>query len=285
MEPLEATRIFTAGRGRSVGCAGELLRVVESTMDTARQRAARGVPDGYVVLAERQRAGRGRRGPWECPARQGLLMSVVLRLGLPRSERRLFTLLGAVAAAEAAQAFGVQARIKWPNDVVVAERAGRLVVRKLGGVLVELYQPRDEPAVHILGIGLNVNQTRRELPADTPIPCTSMRAELGGECVDRTSLCRRLLERLDFWYGKLRMGHPEALLARWRTLSCLLGERVRAEVCGSIVEGRVLGLRATGELILQPAAGPQLLLSGERAVLLLGRRTGRDGTAGDGAGS
>ena len=197
-------------------------------------------------------------------------MSVVLGLGVSARERWLITLAGAVACAEALRHFGPDVRIKWPNDIVVAEKAQGLRIRKLGGVLVEQYQHGDAAPVHILGIGINVNQDRRHLPAGTPVPCTSLKAELGGRSVDRSAACVRLLDRLDFWYGKLRRGHPEALLARWRTLSCLLGETVRAQVNGQTVEGTVLGLRATGELILRLPTGRDMLLASERTTLLVG---------------
>ena len=271
MEVLDAGRIFgVASAGRVIGCKGEVLEVVDSTMDVARRRAAAGAPDGYVLLAEKQRAGRGRTGTWECPARQGLLMSVILRLGVRTSERRLIGLMGAVAAAEAVQHFGPEARIKWPNDVVIAERAEALKLRKIGGILVEQAQQGDSAPAHLLGVGLNVNQDRRRLPAVAALPPTSVKIQLGGRRVDRNELCDALLGRLDHWYAKLRLTQGEALLARWRTLSCLLGETVRAEVQGRIVDGKVIGLRATGELILRPSAGPELFLSSEKAALLFG---------------
>jgi len=273
MDALDAARIFGSPGGRVVGCEGEVLQVVESTMDMARRRIASGAPDGYVVLAEKQRLGRGRRGTWECAARRGILMSVVLRLGVSSRQRRLIALMGAVAGAEALALFGARASIKWPNDIVVAQKRPALRIRKLGGVLVEQHQRGDSAPVHILGIGINVNQDRRQLPVNTPVPGTSLKIELGGRETDRNELCVRLLERLDFWYGKLGMGQPEALLARWRTLSCLLGETVRARLDGQAVEGRVLGLRASGELILQRRDGEPILLTGERAVLLFGGKS------------
>ncbi len=270
MDALDCEVIFGSPGGRIIGCEGEVLPVVESTMDTARRRAAAQAPDGYVVLAERQRSGRGRAGGWECPAREGLLMSVVLRLGIARAERKLLSLMGAVAAAEALQFFGPDVRIKWPNDLVIAEKGEGLHIRKMGGVMVEQCAQGDAAPAHVLGIGVNLCQDRRRLPADTPLPATSLKAESEGRAVDRSQVCVRVLERLDFWYGKLRLGYQEALLARWRTLSCLLGETVRAEVDGRLVAGTVLGLRATGELILDLGSGDELLLTSERARLLFG---------------
>jgi len=269
-EPLNAQRILTTSRPRVIGCAGEVWDTVQSTMDTARRQALAGVPDGYVVIAEKQRSGRGRTGSWECTARQGILMSVVLRMGIARGERRLTGLMGAVAAAETAQTFAVQARIKWPNDIVVAEKKDNaLCIRKLGGVLVEQAGDGDAAPTHILGIGLNVNQDHRALPPVEPQP-TSLKIERGGRALDRELLCVRLIEKLDEWYAKLRAGYVEALLARWRTLCCLLGEKVRADVEGTIVTGTVTGLRATGELILQSDEGQEIVLSSERTTLLFG---------------
>jgi len=272
MNRLDPAVIFGPGASRRViGRQGEVLRVVDSTMDLARHRAAAGAPDGYVVLAEKQRAGRGRSGSWECPPGQGLLMSVVLRLGLPRADRPRLALMGAVAAAEALRQFGAQARIKWPNDIVVTGGEGLPRLRKLGGVLVEQCSQGDSAPAHLLGIGLNVNQHSRRLPSRTPLPATSLRAELGGRATDRNELCLRLLEKLDSWYSPLRRGHPELLLARWRTLSCLLGEMVSARVGERIIRGRVTGLRSSGELVLSGLRGCQVVLKPGKDKLLLER--------------
>jgi len=269
MERLRPESVFGTPDGRAlVGECGEVLDSVPSTLDVARRRLLDGAPDGYVVLAEHQSGGRGRTGAWECPAGLGLLMSVVLRIALPAEEQKLVVLLGAVAATEAIRELGVPARIKWPNDIVVTpEGAGRLIVRKLGGVLVERVGAGDAAAHFVLGIGLNVNQGRDDLPADAAPPATSLRLEK-GEPLNRTVLCRALLRHLSDWYRRLRMGQSERILARWRGLSCLLNRRVRARVEGRLFFGTVKGLRSSGELILQTEDGGRLLLSDERARLL-----------------
>jgi BirA family biotin operon repressor/biotin-[acetyl-CoA-carboxylase] ligase len=270
VKPLDADIIFAPGaEERLVGAEGELLERVGSTMDAARERFAEGVPDGYVVLAEHQRAGRGREGGWECPPGGGVLMSAVLRRGLASAEQRLIAIMGAVAAAEAVGGFGVPARIKWPNDVVVAGGPRRgLRVRKLGGVLVESVERGDAAPAHILGVGLNVNQAPDELPPDAALEPTSMRRERGQE-FDRNAVCRALLDELSGWYRRLAMGQNEHILARWRTLSCLLGHALRARLGDRVLRGTVVGIRSTGELILEDASGGQAFLSDERTTLLL----------------
>jgi len=267
VERLDAGALFGGGEGAAlIGGDGEVLEACTSTLDVARQRLRGGAPDGYVVLAEEQTAGRGRRGGWICPPGKGLLMSVVLRLRLPAGERKLLTIMGAVAAAEAIRTFGVRARIKWPNDIVMAaHRDGALRLGKLGGVLVEAESWGDAAPAHVLGVGINVNQAAGELPADA---ATSMQL-VAGRPFNRAAVCRALLAELDAWYRRLAMGQHEVLLARWRRRSCLVGHEVRARVGGRTLTGTVLGIRSSGELIVRDEEGGRLLLSDRQARLLL----------------
>jgi BirA family biotin operon repressor/biotin-[acetyl-CoA-carboxylase] ligase len=252
-----------------IGRSGEALDSVASTMAVARDRSLDGAPDGYVVVAEYQRQGRGTTGGWHCPCGLGVLMSVVLRPGLPTSDQKLIVILGAVGASEAVRALGVQAGIKWPNDVVVArDLATGLSVRKLGGVLAERVGPDDTAQSYVLGIGINVNQAPADLPAASPVEPTSMRIE-GGRNFDRLRLCRALLQRLDAWYRRLRLGQAERLLERWRQLSCLIGRAVVVDLEGRSVQGTVVGLRRTGELIVRPPQGDPIALPYGRAKLRL----------------
>jgi BirA family biotin operon repressor/biotin-[acetyl-CoA-carboxylase] ligase len=176
--------------------------------------------------------------------------------------------MGSLAATQAMRRFGVAAQIKWPNDVVVVEGDdGRPSMRKLGGVLVEGVRPADASTSFLLGIGLNVNQDRQHLPEDAPIAPTSMLLEK-GERLDRVAVCRAVLRELNEWYRRVRMGQLERVLARWRRLSCLLHRPIQARVDGQTVEGTVLGIRSTGELILEIEPGSTMLLSEEKTELL-----------------
>jgi BirA family biotin operon repressor/biotin-[acetyl-CoA-carboxylase] ligase len=269
MDTLDAGLIFPAAIPRGVGNCGEILDCVGSTMDVARQRLAGGCSDGYTILAESQEAGRGREGAWICPAGAGILMSVVLRLPVPTRDQRLIILTAAVATAEALNERGVTARIKWPNDVVVCESDGRcLSIRKLGGVLVERVAVAGGPAAYIVGLGLNVNQEPEMLPTDAALEPTSMRIER-NRIFDRSLLCRSILRHIDVWYRRLSLGHKERVLARWRSMSCLLGERVQVRVGEEEFSGKVSGIRSTGELVFDAASGRRMFLRGDRAKLLL----------------
>lgn len=272
-DPLDRDGILESiGRSRVIGRAGEVVQEVDSTMDLCRQRAESGAVDGYVVLAESQRAGRGRKGSWECPPGRGLLLSVLVRRGLRSSRRKLLGIMSAVAATEAVRRSLPAARIKWPNDIVVCGQSAPLVLRKLGGVLVEQVSRSDRVPAHVLGVGVNVNQRPEELPEKADIPATSVRIERGGEYTDRNVLCRTLLDRLDFWYDTLLRGQHERLLARWRNLSCLLGRRVRVRVGSRRFTGQVLGLRSSGELIVRDPTGRRHHLEEQRSELLPGSR-------------
>jgi BirA family biotin operon repressor/biotin-[acetyl-CoA-carboxylase] ligase len=269
MSPLDDTSIFNAALGpRHIGAEGEVHDVVESTMDLARQRCAEGVEDGYVVLAEHQSAGRGRTGAWQCPPGLGVLMSVVLRLGVPSTRQHLVVSMAAAACVEALRGLGVDASIKWPNDIVVAdEHNGRLSVRKLGGLIVERVQPSDGPASHVLGMGLNVNQQTEHLPPQTEVSATSMRLEKGRE-FDRNAVCRALLHELDTWYRILARGQEERILARWRKRSCLPGHQVLVRIGNAGVQATVEGIRATGEIILRMPDGRRQAFTDSEVKLL-----------------
>ncbi len=270
MDKLKAEKIFApTARPSVIGAVGEVVESTASTMDMAVEKAVRGVPDGYVIAAEHQTAGRGREGAWDsCPG-MGLLISVLLRAGFRSSERMLLSIMGAVAAVETLRNFGLEAHIKWPNDIVVLDPPDdKLHVKKLGGVLVEQLGRGDAAPAHLLGIGINVNQSAFQLPRDARLTPASMRTEL-GRAVDRNQVCLVLLRRLDAWYKKLKMGKREELLAQWKNLSCLLGKRVEVIHRGHAARVAVLGLSTAGELIVKDAAGASHYLSDRDSRIVL----------------
>lgn len=153
-------------------------------------------PEGATVAADEQTAGRGRLGrTWEAPAGRAILCSVVLR---PQVRMPLWPELSLVAGEAVAAALraetGVEASLRYPNDVVVAGR-------KLVGVLPEAASGRV-----VLGIGVNVNQTAGELPRDTPKPPTSLRIELGRE-LERAPLLAAILLELERGYDAWSKKH------------------------------------------------------------------------------
>ena len=173
-----------------------------------------GLPEGAVAVADHQTGGRGRRGRrWEEPPASSILVSVLLH---PPAERHLpeLSLVAALAAAEAVEAAtGLSAQIKWPNDVMLDRR-------KVAGIISEL----SDGSV-VVGIGINVNQTREELPLDAPTPPGSL-LTVTGHTHDRAALLGSLLFRLERIYDGWRHGGLADLYGELGARDFLRGRRI-----------------------------------------------------------
>jgi BirA family transcriptional regulator, biotin operon repressor / biotin---[acetyl-CoA-carboxylase] ligase len=218
---------------------------IESTNAEAKSLAADGAPEGTVVIAECQTAGRGRLGRrWTSPAGKGLLFSVILRPALPMSDAHLLTLVAATAAAEAIETqTGVAVRIKWPNDLYVDDR-------KLGGILTEVSGEQDEIDWVVVGIGLNVNTEYGELPVPLRRTAASLKMA-GGQLFDRSELLARILLSLEASYvATLRSGFGSALES-FRGRDYLSRKTVSVQTREGPVVGEALGIDDRGALLLQ----------------------------------
>ena len=218
---------------------------IESTNAEAKSLAADGAPEGTVVVAECQTAGRGRLGRrWTSPAGKGLLFSVILRPDLPMSDAHLLTLVAASAAAEAIETqTGIAVRLKWPNDLYVDDR-------KLGGILTEVSGEQDEIDWVIVGIGINVNTEYGELPVPLRRSAASLRMA-GGQLVDRSELLARILLALETSYvSALRSGFGSALES-FRSRDYLSRKTVSVQTREGPVVGEAAGIDDRGALLLQ----------------------------------
>lgn len=229
----------------------EIVDHTDSTNADVAAAARAGTPEGYVRVAEHQRAGRGRAGRrWSSPPRAGLAASVLLRPTVPMLRWGWIPLLAGVAVAEAIGATtAVTARLKWPNDVLVGGH-------KCAGILAEAA----EGAV-VLGIGLNVHGTEQELPtaAAGAIPPTSL-ALAGAPDIDRGALLVALLGRLDAWYTAwtAHAGDPEGSgLRRAYLAACAtVGQPVRALLpAGGQLTGRADTVDIDGRLVVHDRQG------------------------------
>jgi BirA family transcriptional regulator, biotin operon repressor / biotin---[acetyl-CoA-carboxylase] ligase len=176
---------------------GNQIVVVEetpSTNDLAWEAVDRGVAEGFVVFAERQTAGRGQYGRrWESAPYQGLWFSVALRPPITLNESpRLTSLLAAVIATTIVEETGCAASIKPPNDIHVAGR-------KAAGVLVEGRTASDGSYIAVAGMGVNVNQTPEDFPAELRATAGSIRMAIGRP-MQRAQLAIALLRKLDADY-------------------------------------------------------------------------------------
>lgn len=222
--PLSETAIRRGLQTQVIGRRVVCVKAVGSTNDWLKAAAAEGEPEGTVVFAEEQTAGRGQVGRgWQAPYGCCLLGSVLLRPQFPPDRIFDLTMLGACAAAGAAiELTGLPVHLKWPNDLV-SERG------KLAGVLTEGSSEAGNLQYAILGIGINVNLSVSDLAR---IPgATSILAE-SGRALNRNTLARALLTALDERYGYLRQGDYPAVLREWRERLNTLGKWVNLTVAG-----------------------------------------------------
>jgi BirA family biotin operon repressor/biotin-[acetyl-CoA-carboxylase] ligase len=176
-----------------------------------------GLGEGAAAATEHQTGGKGRHGrQWTAPAGSSLLVSVMLH---PPAERHLpeLSLAAALAAAEAVEgATGLTAQVKWPNDVMLNRR-------KVAGILCEL-----SDGTVVVGIGMNVNQTRDQLPLDAPTEPGSLRT-LTGRTYDRATLLGSLLFRLERIYDGWRHGGLADLYGEIGARDFLRGRRITVD--------------------------------------------------------
>jgi BirA family biotin operon repressor/biotin-[acetyl-CoA-carboxylase] ligase len=231
---------------RRIGHRVERHRSIGSTNDRARELLAEPDGDGAVVVADEQTAGRGRLGRrWESPPGRNLYLSVALVPALAAAEAWRVGLATAVAVADACSTVAPVA-LKWPNDVVAGDG------RKLGGLLLETTVESRRLRGAVLGIGINVNWRRAEMPPELAETATSL-ADLSGASVDRDALLDRIVERLDAEIASVEAGTSP--LERYRARCATLGTIVEVETADGPLTGRATGLDATGALVVEDGHG------------------------------
>ena len=231
----------------------EFYEQIGSTQERARELALSGSPHGTLVVSRVQTGGRGRRGRnWGSPP-GGLWMSLVLRPDLKAEHAPRITQAAAVGVAKALRGIGVEARIKWPNDLLVKGR-------KICGILAAA-----SPGFVTLGIGLNANLDPADLGFEADEVAT-IRSVLGRN-VDQAELLKNLLSHLD--HELRRIEDFESILADWRSLDCTLGERVRVFKPGRTLEGVALDLTSEGALRVETEEKTLELLEGDVELLRL----------------
>lgn len=238
------------------------FREIDSTNNRAKALAAEGVPEGTVVVADMQTAGRGRRGrQWFSPSNQGIYVSVVLRPSLPLREISRISLVAAVAVAETLrEEYGLDALIKWPNDILIDHK-------KIAGILSEAVIDTVGLEYMVVGIGLNINQDLSQFPADLRMPATSLRVEK-NQAVARVKILQSLLLSLEHHYLRLLAGDFESILIRARALSMVLGQQVRLETAEGFVIGKAVDINSDGYLmVVNPDGSVQAVMSGEIDVV------------------
>jgi BirA family biotin operon repressor/biotin-[acetyl-CoA-carboxylase] ligase len=232
---------------RTIGRCLEVYPELDSTNTRAVALGRLGAPDGTVVVADVQTAGRGRLGRrWLAPVGSALLFSILFRPELQPSQAQRIAMICSLAALEAVyDVSGVAAQVKWPNDLVVAGR-------KLGGMLTELGLTPDGRLSHVVvGMGLNVNLDPAALP-EVMTPPTSVLAET-GHTISRAALLAALLAGVEQRYERLRSGwspHEE-----WRGRLATRGQAVQVGTPDEVIVGVAADVDADGALLVQTPNG------------------------------
>ncbi len=223
--------------------------VTESTNDDLWEMGRQGAEEGTVVIAEMQRAGKGRQGrQWVSPANRNLYMSVLLRPSFTPADAGMVTLMAGVVLAKAIEdVFPLEPRIKWPNDLL-------LEGRKAVGILAEMDAEQEGIRFLVLGIGVNINMTPDMFPKDLRYPATSVQIELGRP-VERLPFVRRLLEHLDQGYERLLLDGGSWVLEEWERYCAHSGEWLEISTAKGTVQGRFSGLDEEGSMILENTPG------------------------------
>lgn len=254
--PDDLARPLQAASSR-LGCLAGPIRwypEVASTNDTAIALAEQGAPEGSIVIADSQTAGRGRFGRrWHSPASCGLYTSVVLRP--TKDALSLLTLAVGVALREGVLVTtGLALVLKWPNDLFIGKR-------KLGGVLAEACSKNTESQYVILGFGINIQNT--VYPQEIASNATSLEDELGYQ-VDKGLLLTECLVAISKQYELLKNGSSQAILENWRqAATSTFGSTVEWTEGESQHRGVVDGIDDSGALLVRSKAGSMRISSGQ----------------------
>ena len=234
---------------------------VDSTNSYLKKMASNGAPEGTVVIANRQNAGRGRLGrSFFSPEEQGIYMSILLRPEIELERAVLITSMAAVAVARAIEKVSeLRAQIKWVNDIFVNRK-------KVCGILTEAgISPEGTLDYAVLGIGVNVG--KMEFPKELKEIATSVCNECDG-AVTKEGLIEEILKELEYWYPALRDG---SFLKESKERSLLLGKEiivVDAGVEHVSYKAKAVDLDEMGHLIVERDGKREVLNSGEVSIRL-----------------
>ncbi|NWF51863.1 MAG: biotin--[acetyl-CoA-carboxylase] ligase [Nitrospirae bacterium] len=235
---------------------------IGSTNTLAEFLAEKGKAEGTVVLAETQTKGRGRHGrSWVSPPSVNIYMSIILRPEIEPKDATLLTIMAAVGCTHALRrASGLNATIKWPNDLIVSEK-------KIGGILTDVHIEKKKLKFAVIGIGLNINMDLAKLPSDIKDIATSLKIET-GRIYSRKEILVEVLNEIDYWYSILKGMNRKKLLREWELLTSTLGRKIKIATVKETLIGLAESINGEGMLVLKLPSGERRIISGGEVTLL-----------------
>ncbi len=241
LEPLDVDEIQSNLNTKIIGRKVLVFNSTSSTNDVARRYISDKNCNGLAIFTEEQNAGRGRIGnKWLSKRSESILCSIIL------SDLKINTeLLSLTCAAAAADAIGKNAKIKWPNDILINEK-------KVAGILLEAIITNNT-YTYIIGIGINCHQKETSFPDELRSIATSIDIENKTTC-DRIRLAKRLLFSMDYWL-EIAEKNSKAIIEQWCKLSIQLGHRVKLSYNKKQFSGNCIGIDPEKGLILRLDSG------------------------------
>lgn len=234
---------------------------IDSTNNEAKKLASSGCSEGIVIISEEQTMGRGRLGRnWVSPKFKGIWMSIVLRPDIDPMNVAKITQVGAAAVLKAIKEQGINAYIKWPNDIVLNNK-------KVCGILTEMSGEINNVNYVVMGIGINVNIDKEDFPEEIEEIATSLKIE-EGKSIERKALVASILNNLEELYKEfIKNEDIKTSIDICRENSILIGKSVRIINRNDEIQAQALDLSDDGKLIVKYQDGSiHEVISGEVSV-------------------
>ena len=257
---MDAAELKSIWKPKWVGCEILYFDSIDSTNTKAQELAEKGYPSGTLVVADKQIAGKGRRGRnWESPSGCGIFMTLMLKPDINPNNASMLTLVSALAVARAlADITGKDAKIKWPNDIVIDGR-------KVCGILTEMSAQFDYINNIVIGIGINVNNS--SFPEEISATASSLRLLSGGKKYRRAEIIEKIMEYFEKYYSIfLETEDLSALVNEYDAMLVNMKRQVKVLDPKEPFEGTAMGITKTGELIVDTWESRKLVSSGEVSV-------------------
>jgi len=248
--------------GKLIGCELHYYETTDSTNDEAFRLGTAGAPEGTALVADSQRAGKGRmQRVWHSPAGANIYTSIILRPEFAAARAPQISIAAGIAAAETLCAYCPdRVQLKWPNDVLINGKkvCGILAQMKMAGAAIDFV---------VVGIGINVNLNREHFPPDIREIATSLAIETGLE-ISRLDVIIRLYENTAKWYRELAQEGFGAVKKKWLDLAPMIGGPVSVRYGEETVSGEAAGIDDDGSLILRTAEHKIIRVSAGDATIL-----------------